>query len=244
MRKVLYITGTRADYGLMRSTLKAIEARRDLELVVVVTGMHLMPEFGSTANEVAKDGFRATLVPARFESDSRAAAPRFLGAFVQQLTDVVEKEKPDEILLLGDRAEMLAGAIVGSYMGIPTFHVHGGDVSSTVDEHVRHAITKLSHYHLAATERSAERIRRMGEEPWRVRVVGSPSLDGIGDMRPLSNEELARYGLSSDQGYLVLLQHPAGDGAVEQLAGTISALERDGRRTLVVYPNADAGDWR
>jgi len=244
MRKVLYITGTRADYGLMRSTLKAIDSRDDLELIVAVTGMHLMPEFGGTADEVAKDGFRALHVPAKFETDTRAAGPRFLGTFLQRLTDVVERERPDELLLLGDRAEMLAGAIVGSYMSIPTFHVHGGDVSSTVDEHVRHAITKLSHFHLAATELSAERIRRMGEEDWRVRVVGSPSLDGIGDTRPLNADERGRYGLFPGQEYLVLLQHPVSEEAgkdVEHLAGTLSALESDGRQTFVIYPNADAG---
>jgi len=247
MRRVLYITGTRADYGLMRSTLKAIDARDDLELIVVVTGMHLMQEFGGTASEVEKDGFRTILVPTKFESDSRSAAPRFLGAFIQQLTDVVDRERPDEILLLGDRAEMLAGAIVGSYIGIPTFHVHGGDVSSTVDEHVRHAITKLSHHHLAATPRSAERIKMMGEEPWRIHTVGSPSLDGIDKVGRVSTEELVTLGLGEHEKYLMLGQHPVSDEALlsaEQIGGTIDALIEDGRRTLVVYPNADAGGRR
>lgn len=244
MRKVLYITGTRADYGLMRSTLRNIEARKDLELVVVVTGMHLMTEFGSTAREVEKDGFRAILVPARFESDSRAAAPRFLGRFLQQLTDVVEKERPDEILLLGDRAEMLAGAIVGSYMSIPTFHVHGGDVSSTVDEHVRHAITKLSHFHLAATELSAERIRRMGEEERRISVVGSPSIDGINELKKISDAELKDMGIDPSRPYLMLVQHPVSESsgkATEQISEIIDALVEDGRQTVVIYPNADSG---
>lgn len=244
MRKVLYITGTRADYGLMRSTLKEIDSREDLELMVVVTGMHLMPEFGNTVDEVRKDGFQTVIVPASFEGDSRAATPRFLGTFIRRLTDVVEKERPDEILLLGDRAEMLAGAIVGSYMGIPTFHVHGGDISSTVDEHVRHAITKLSHYHLAATETSAERIRRMGEEGWRVRTVGSPSLDEVCATGRASDEELRSYGLDPGRQFLLVVQHPVSedsDRAAEQMRGTIEALDEYGLPSVVVYPNADAG---
>ncbi|HUT28016.1 MAG TPA: UDP-N-acetylglucosamine 2-epimerase [Methanomassiliicoccales archaeon] len=246
MRKVLYVSGTRADYGLMRSTLRAIEARTDLELVIVATGMHLMPEFGRTVEQIENDGFRVIIAPATIASDEKSSTPIFLGELTVQLTNIVTREAPDEILLLGDRAEMLAGAIVGTYMGIPTFHVHGGDISSTVDEHVRHAITKLSHFHLAATESSAERLRRMGEEMWRVFTVGSPSLDDVLTLTPISDLELRKNDLQPRE-YLMLVQHPVSeeaDIAGEQISGTIDALIADGRRTVVVYPNADAGGRR
>ncbi len=132
-RKVVYITGTRADYGLMRATLRSIESRPELELVIVVTGMHLMAEFGTTILTIEKDGFRTIVAEATIENDRKRSTARFLGKLTIELADIVEREIPDAILVLGDRAEMLAGAIVGTYMNIPTFHIHGGDVSSTVD---------------------------------------------------------------------------------------------------------------
>lgn len=244
MRKVLYVSGTRADYGLMRSTLRSIRARNDMTLMVAATGMHLMPEFGSTVKTIRNDGMPVTEVPAAISSDTRAGVPRFLGDLIAKLTDLFESEGPDEILLLGDRAEMLAGAIVGTYLGIPTFHVHGGDISSTVDEHARHAITKLAHYHLAATERSAERIRRMGEEEWRIHMVGSPSLDDVLALPPMTNEELAGFGLDPDREFLMVTQHPVSElctEAADQISGTIDALIEDGRHVVLIYPNADAG---
>ena len=245
MRKVLYVSGTRADYGLMRTTLKAIEAHPDLDLVVVATGMHLMPEFGRTVEDIVADGFRVLIAEASIATDDRGATPRFLGRLIEKLADIVEKERPDEILLLGDRAEMLAGAIVGTYMGIPTFHVHGGDVSSTVDEHARHAITKLSHVHLPATERSADRILRMGEAPENVIIVGSPSLDSLSDLVP--EPDIRRtYGVGQND-YLLMVQHPVSeemDRAAEQMRGVISAILDIGTHAVVIYPNADAGGRR
>lgn len=245
MRKVLYVSGTRADYGLMRTTLRAIAEHPSLDLVIVAAGMHLMPDFGDTVEEIRKDGFRVMTAGATIESDRPSATPHFLGRLTMFLSEMVEREAPDEILLLGDRAEMLAGAIVGTYMRIPTFHVHGGDVSSTVDEHVRHAITKLSHVHLAATERSANRILRMGESPEEVFVVGSPAVDDLVRMTPDVNVP-KRYGLEP-QGYVILVQHPVSgeeEQAGMQIAGTIEAVLERRLASVIVYPNSDAGGRR
>lgn len=160
-RKILYITGTRADYGLIQSVLRAIDKHPKRELSIVVTGMHLMDEFGMTIKEIKKDSFKNYEVDALYEKDSKESMVNFIGKFIQLLTKKVIEIKPDIILILGDRGEMLAGAIVGAYLTIPVAHIHGGDITSTVDEPIRHAITKLAHIHFPATEKSAERIIRM-----------------------------------------------------------------------------------
>ncbi len=134
MRKILYISGTRADYGLMRETLISIAKNPGLKIEIVVTGMHLMPEFGNTIDEIKRDKFKIHIVRAVYRKDDRGSMVNFIGELILKLQQAVKKIRPDIILVLGDRAEMLAGAIVGSYLMIPVVHVHGGDVSSTVDE--------------------------------------------------------------------------------------------------------------
>jgi len=242
-KKILYITGTRADYGLMQSTLKKINSCPALELHVIVTGMHLMPEFGYTAKEIMEDGFNTVLVPATYEKDTREAMSGFVGSFISNLTGILRKIKPDTILLLGDRGEMLAGAVVGTYLGIPVIHIHGGEISSTVDDTARHAITKLSHIHFPATEKSAERIIRMGENPKNVFVVGAPGLDSIVNETLIEPEEIIRkYNLSKP--FTLTIQHPVSEeieDAGNQIQQTLDAVIESQLPTVLVYPNADAG---
>lgn len=157
--------------------MRCIKESPNLDIEIVAAGMHLMAEFGNTVTEIEKDKFRLHRMQIVYSQDNKESMSLFLGRFVQALTVKISEIKPDVILLLGDRAEMLGGAIVGVYLTIPIVHIHGGEVTSTVDEHARHAITKLSHLHLVATQRSRQRIISMGEEPWRVRVVGAPGLD-------------------------------------------------------------------
>ncbi|MCK5044570.1 UDP-N-acetylglucosamine 2-epimerase (hydrolyzing) [Candidatus Parcubacteria bacterium] len=239
MRKILYISGTRADYGLMKQALLAINKRSKLE--IATTGMHLMPEFGETIKEIEKDGFKIHQIDAVYKDDSRESSSCFIGRFIQLLSERIKKIKPDMILVLGDRAEMLGGAIVGAYSGIPVVHIHGGDLSSTVDEIVRHAITKLSHFHLPATKAAAERIIKMGENPWRVSVVSAPGLDGILDTKLFSEKEIAKkYKLDFSKPVLLTVQHPA-EGDKKQIKETMEAIKETGFQTVVIYPNADAG---
>ena len=161
LKKVLYITGTRADYGLMHNALELLNNDDDIQLDIAVTGMHLMDEFGYSVNEIKKDNFNLHIINQTFLKDNKQSMSEFIGKLIVDLTHLMVEIKPDIVLLLGDRGEMLAGAIVASYLQIPVAHIHGGDVSSTVDDSARHAITKLSNIHFAATRKSALRIKQM-----------------------------------------------------------------------------------
>lgn len=244
-RKILYITGTRADYGLMQSTLREIERDPSLELELAVTGMHLMETFGRTEKEVEGDGFKFHVLDAIYERDDRESMARFVGRLILLLTAMAQEQRPDVILLLGDRGEMLACAVVGAYLGIPVAHIHGGDVSSTVDDSVRHAISKLANIHFAATTRSRERLLKMGEEPWRIFVVGAPGLDSILKVAPADISEIeARYGFDSEKPILIVVQHPEISGMMpprEQIRHTLEAISDLELQTILIYPNADAG---
>ncbi|AEG18371.1 UDP-N-acetylglucosamine 2-epimerase [Methanobacterium paludis] len=244
-RKILYITGTRADYGLMRSVLFEIDKNPEMELELAVTGMHLMNEFGRTINEIRKDEFKIHELNAVFEEDDKFSMAKFVGKLIELLTDLVKKIKPDIILLLGDRGEMLAGAIVGAYLNIPTAHLHGGEITSTVDEYARHAITKLVNIHLPATEKSAERIINMGENPDHVFVVGAPGLDAILNIDMIKKDQLAlKYDLNLSRPIILVLQHPVtleSEKSSKQMLETLKAICDLKYQTILIYPNADAG---
>ena len=245
MRKIVYLTGTRADYGLMRNTLFNIKKNPKLKLTIVVTGMHLMPEFGKTINEIKKDKFDIKTVKAIYKKDDRASMAEFIGRLSLGLTKLFKKIKPDIVVLLGDRAEMLAGAIVASYMVIPIAHIHGGEVSSTVDESVRHAITKLANVHLPATKESADRIRKMGEQK-NVYVVGAPGMDEISNIYSKKQVE-ERFKVNLDKPLLLVVQHPESlrvNNAEKDIKETMEAVKTTKLQTIIVYPNADAGGRR
>lgn len=244
-RKILYISGTRADYGLMRSVLRSIYNHPDLSLDIVVTGMHLMEEFGNTLEEIKEDEFRYHIIDVQNKDDTKEAMAIFIGKFIQELVPVVHHLQPDIILVLGDRGEMLAGAIAGVYMSIPVAHIHGGEITSTADDYARHAITKLAQIHLPATDKSRDRIIQMGEDASRIFVVGAPGLDQILNEPLFSQEELARkYQIDFSKPVLLVVQHPVTlemDSAPEQIRETLEAVASLQIQTIVIYPNADAG---
>ena len=244
-RKVIYITGTRADYGLMKTLLDKIDTYPKLELEVIVTGMHILDEFGHTIDEIKKDDFKIHEITSTYEKDDKKSMAVFVGDFIKNLSEKVDEIDPDFILLLGDRGEMLGGAVVGSYMSIPNVHLHGGEITSTVDEMTRHAITKLSNIHLPATDKSAERIRKMGEDPEYIHVVGAPGLDSVLNEELLSRETLEkRYSVDLSEPVIMVVQHPVTieyENAGEQIRKTLDVIKKLGYRTILVYPNADAG---
>lgn len=245
MRKILYISGTRADYGLMRQTLFCIKSHPELELEIGVTGMHLMSKFGKTIDEIRRDRFKIHELKAIYKYDSKSSMVYFIGEFILKFIDKIKYIKPDIILILGDRAEMLATAIIGAYLMIPVAHIHGGDVTSTVDEITRHAITKLSHIHLTATQEAAERIIKMGESPWRVYIVGAPGLDSILNEKLFPKKEISkRYNLDLSKPILLVIQHAVTaeiKNTQKQMIETLEAVRELSYQSIVIYPNADAG---
>ena len=244
LRKVLYVTGTRADYGLMHETLKSLNEDENIHLDIVATGMHLMDEFGYSVDEIKKDNFNLHIINQTFKKDDEASMSGFIGKLTIDLTDLMSELKPDVVLLLGDRGEMLAGAIVASYLQIPIAHIHGGDVSSTVDDSTRHAITKLSNIHFAATEKSASRIRQMGENPNNIFVVGAPGLDSIIKYRENIDENYLKDKYDITKDFAIVLQHPVSlevEKASNQIQETLDAILSTDYQVILIYPNADAG---
>ncbi|MES2943187.1 MAG: UDP-N-acetylglucosamine 2-epimerase [Pseudomonadota bacterium] len=244
VRKVIYLSGTRADFGLMKSTLELLAPVCDLS--IAVTGMHLEAAFGHTIDEIRGAGFRICgELPVDVSTRTPGSMSASVGECLKTVTALLQKERPDILLLLGDRGEMLAGAIAALHLGIVSVHIHGGERSGTVDEPVRHAISKLASYHLVATEESRERLIRMGELPERIEVTGAPGLDGIeADAGLTAGECRAALNLPADKSFVLALFHPvvqqAGD-AYLQTAGLLQALKRISLPVVWPEPNADAG---
>lgn len=245
-RRLIYLTGTRADFGLMTTTLQRLAATPGLQLQVAVTGMHLSGEHGNTIAEVRASGLP---VCAEIRTDvgrrDGAGMAVAIADCLRGMTQVLARERPDFLLLLGDRGEMLAGAIAALHLGVPCVHIHGGERSGTVDEPVRHAISKLSTYHFVATQGSRERLLRMGEEAGRIFVTGAPGLDGLPESAAMSREECAAgLGLPPASDFVLVLFHPVVQQAAS--AGTQTqqlarALGRVGLPVVWLEPNADAG---
>jgi len=249
MRKIAVVTGTRAEYGTLYSVLRAIEAKQKLRLSLVVTGMHLSHEFGYTVKEIEKDGFKIDAkVDMLLSSDTLGAMAKSVGLGIVEMAQTWEQLKPDIILVLGDRVEPLAATIAGAYMNMPVAHIHGGDVCGNIDDSARQAITKFAHIHFPATRKSAERIIKMGEDAWRVHLVGSPALDLILNKTLLPPEALAKQlGLDLSKPLILVVQHPITtqvDEAPKQMRETLEAIVDIGSPAIVVYPNSDAGGRR
>lgn len=244
MKKILYVTGTRADYGLMKSVLNEINNHPNLSLEIAVTGMHLMSEFGNTLDNIKKDNYKLHIIDCIYESDIKNSMSSFVGNFTAQFSKKIKEINPDIILLLGDRGEMLAGAIVGNYNNLAVAHIHGGEVTSTADESVRHAITKLSHIHFPATKNSKERILKMGEISENIFVCGAPGLDSILNNKLKSKKEIFDELNLKDEKTALLIQHPVtieSDNSHEQIKATLEALKEQNIQSIIIYPNADTG---
>lgn len=248
IRKIAVLTGTRAEYGLLRGILRNIESSSKLELHLIVIGMHLSEEFGYTIREIEKDGFKiAAKINTLNKGDTGTEMAEYIGKSVIEIAKSLNKIKPDVLLILGDRSEALAGAIAASCMNILIAHIHGGEISGSVDESFRHAITKLAHLHFVATKKSMERIIAMGEEPSRIFVVGAPGLDDISMEMVDDRIVTEKYGLNLNEPKILLVQHSVVTEAKEaekQIKETLDAIVDLGFKTIIVYPNADAGGRR
>ncbi len=245
MRRVLYISGTRADYGPARRVLQAIHTDPDLDLSVLVCGMHLDPLHGETWREIAADGLTIVArVQGRLAGDSLAGMSASVGLYLYNMSQVITQLGPDIVLVLGDRGEQLAGAMAAAFQNIVAVHLCGGSLSGSIDDSIRHAITKFSHYHLPASDEHARRIIQMGEEPGRVRVVGLPGGDLQPDVTFTRATLCADYHLPEDKPYLLIVQHPvtqSAEQAAAQIAETLEAVAGLPYPALLANPNDDAG---
>jgi GDP/UDP-N,N'-diacetylbacillosamine 2-epimerase (hydrolysing) len=250
IRKICVVTGTRAEYGLLRPVMRAMQRSPQLELRLIVAGMHLSHEFGNTHREIENDGFPADArVDMTFSGDSPAAMAKTIGIGIYGMAQALESLDPEVVLVLGDRTEAFAGAVAGAGMNKIVAHIHGGEVTrGGLDESMRHAITKLAHVHFVATERSRERVLRMGEPPENVYLTGAPGLDSILNQKLQDSSELSRHlGIELRQPRILLLQHSVStraDAAASEMAESLAALAELGHQTIVIYPNCDAGGRR
>jgi len=246
-RKVSVITGTRAEFGLLKPVMENIGDSDSLCLQTVVTGMHLLPEFGRTIEEVEKKGFTIDAkVPMVIGGDEKPSMAMSIGIGIIAITQALDILNPDIVLVLGDRFETLAGAIAASYSGKVVAHVGGGDnAEAGYDEYTRHAITKISHIHFPPSAKSAKRIIEMGENPKFVFPVGSTALDSILNGRLTSKAKLCKkYGIRPDEQFILLVQHPLSTGpsnAKSEIMATLQAVVEIGYKTVVIYPNSDPG---
>lgn len=245
-RRIAYLSGTRADFGLMASTLRAIAADPRLSLGLIVTGMHLSERFGMTVRDIEGEGLP---IDARVEVDvdaaNGAAMAANIGHMLVGFVQALQAQRPDILVLLGDRGEMLAGALAAIHLGIPVVHLHGGERSGTVDEPVRHAISKLANLHLVATGAARDRLVRMGEDGDTVLVVGAPGLDGLIDLATLDRTGLCRsVGFDPGRPLALLVYHPVlheVEEASSQVSGLVEAALASGLQVLALMPNSDAG---
>lgn len=250
IRKVAVVTGTRAEYGVLKPVLRAIQAHSRLELCLVVSGMHLSCEFGNTVQEIENEGFSIDAkVHMLAKSDTLYGMARSVGTGILGMAREWQRLKPDVVVVLGDRVEPLSAVVAAAYMNVPVGHIHGGDrTKGGLDESARHAVTKLAHIHFPATQTSAQRIISMGEEAWRVHCVGSPALDAILSNEATPSKTLEKeYRLDLSRHLVMVVQHPVttqvGD-AVRQISITLECVAELNCQTLIIYPNSDAGGRR
>jgi len=246
-KRICYISGSRADFGLFKSTLALIHNSEYLDLGIIVTGMHLSLDYGETCSEIEEAGFNIIRkIYCDINSMTGAQMSHNIGVMICAMTEELVDFSPDLVVLLGDRGEMLAGAIAAIHLKIPIIHVHGGERSGTIDEPVRHAISKLSHYHLTSCESARERLIKMGENAANIFVVGAPGLDGIRQKASFYSREMLCREIRFDnsQPIALLVFHPVLNQAANahhQVKLVMDAILAERLQVVALMPNSDAG---
>ena len=253
-RKVCVVVTARPSYSRIKTALRAIADHPQLELQLVVAASALLDRYGSAVHVIADDGFEiADRVHTVLEGDSPQHMAKTTGLGMIELSTTFERLRPDVVVSVADRYETMATAVAASYMNIPLAHVQGGEVTGSIDEKVRHAVTKLSDLHLVATATARQRVIRMGEEPATVHCTGCPSIDLAAEVLAeprLSFDPAEKYGgvgadlKTADGGYVVVMQHPVTtehEAARKHVTETLEAAVELGLPTLWFWPNVDAG---
>lgn len=231
MKKICVVTGTRAEYGLLKPLIKRINDDNEVELQLVVTGMHLSPEFGLTYHEIEEDGFCITdKNEMLLSSDTPNGITKSIGLATIGFADIFTRNEPDMIVLLGDRYEIFAAATAAMIHRIPIAHIHGGELTEgAVDDAIRHSITKMSTIHFASTEEYRNRVIQLGEQPQNVYCVGALGVENIKKQKLLSKEELGKsINFCLDRPYVVVTYHPVtleSDAAEIQIKNLLNALD-------------------
>lgn len=248
MKKIAVFTGTRAEYGLLYWLLKDIQKNDELALQLVVSGMHLSPEFGLTYQQIEKDGFTIDAkVEILLSSDTSVGVAKSMGLGVLGFADALQRLQPEALVVLGDRFEALAAAQTAMIMRIPVVHLHGGEITEgAYDDAIRHAITKLSHLHCTAAEPYRQRVIQMGEAPERVHNVGAIGLDHLRRTKLLNIAELGQaLDFPLQKPYFLVTYHPvtlADEPAEASFQALLNALDDfPDHQVILTYPNADDG---
>ncbi len=249
IKKVCVVTGTRAEYGLLKFVINNIQQSQKLKLLLLVTGMHLLKKFGYTLDNIKKDGFSITkTIPMYDENDNQKESLGIaLGRAIKNFSKAFVDIKPDILLVLGDRYEPLAAVLAASTFFIPIAHIHGGDnvFQGQVDEQIRHAVTKFANIHFPVTPKSSQRIKLLGEEDWKIHMVGSPGIDMVYQENLLKREELfLKYKLDKKKKIVLCTQHPyvfEAEKAGKQMKITLQVLKDLNLQTIIIYPNNDPG---
>jgi len=252
MKRVCIITGSRAEYGILRVLMEKICEDDELDLSIIATGMHLSPIHGYTVKHIKDDGFNVDFeIDMLLCGDTLSSLVKSLGLGIIGISQALENIQPDLTIIFGDRVEALAGAISSSYMRILTAHIHGGDHAAGyhIDDYNRMAITKFSHIHFVAIEEHARKLISLGENPERIYVVGSLSLDEVIERKNKFNERVReritkKYDIKEDEPLILVIQHPVSselNQADFQMKTTMDAIKELELQTIVIYPNIDPG---
>lgn len=242
MRNIMFITGTRADYGKLKPLMKSIDKAQDMEAYIFVSGMHLVETYGRTYREVIKDHYKNTYIAYGLMNSGNMSYD--LGDAICQLTGYVQNINPDMIVVHGDRIDALAGAVVGALNNIRVAHIEGGELSGTIDESIRHAISKLAHIHFVCNEEAKKRLMQLGEAESRIYVIGSPDIDiMLSGSLPTLEMARERYEIPFEH-YGILMYHPVTteyEVIGKKIEEVISAVKESGKNYLIIYPNNDLG---
>jgi len=233
-------------YGYSRPVMRALEADPEMSYSLVVTNQHLLPTFGYSIDEIERDELNITdRIYNTLDGYTPATMSKSLGVFLISITDTLVRLSPDIVLVVGDRGEHLMAATAAAHMNIPVAHIQAGERSGNIDGLTRHAIARFAHIHFASGPDAAERLRRSGEEEFRIFMTGAPQLDELVNGATAPPEEIElRFGVSLDKPLLLVVQHPVteefGDG-IDQMRETLEAVCELGYQTIVIFPNNDAG---
>lgn len=248
MRKICVVTGTRADYGILYWLMKEVDADPELQLQIIATGMHLSPEFGLTYQQIEADDFKIDAkVEMLLSSDSTVGISKSIGLGIIGFADALNMLKPDVLVVLGDRFEILAASQAAMVMNVPIAHISGGEITEgAIDDRIRHAISKISDFHFVAAEIYRRRVIQMGEQPDRVVNCGDPGLDNFRRMKLLTREELENtLSFSLGAPTFLVTYHPVTSGESnpqEEMHELLSALDQfPSAKIIITKPNADTG---